>query len=109
LADLDRGGALLAWLGRRRRNFAFLRRVGEIVGREYESMPYEALTKSAEELSTERVVDGVRLFFSAEAYQTKANGDLCFSIDVDARDLPTLLGVRPSYHFYKRPDGTVYY
>jgi hypothetical protein len=54
------------------------------------------------------VIDGIRVFFSAEAYHTKRTGDLCVSVDVDAA-VPTFLGIKPSYHFYKRSDGTVYY
>ena len=98
-------GGLVA---RRRKNWAFLRAAGNAIGSEYEGMSYEELQRPAEELSTERVIEGVRVFFSAEAYETKPNGDLCVCVDVDAA-LPTLLGVKPSYHFYKRPDGSVYY
>lgn len=48
-----------------------------------------------------------KIYFSAEAYNIKPDGTLCFCID--AEGLPTLLGIKPSYHFYKRPDNSVYY
>jgi len=47
-------------------------------------MSYEQLWESAGVLSTERVIDGIRVFFSAEAYHIKRPGDLCVSVDVDA-------------------------
>jgi len=93
---------------RRRQNVAFLRRALEVVGPEFESRSYEELlAHPAEELSLEREFDGVRLYFSADAYNTKKNGDLCFSIDADG--LPTFPYPGPSWHFYKRKDGSVYY
>jgi hypothetical protein len=99
---------LRGFVERRRRNWALLRAAAGAVGAEYEAMSYEQLCKSAGVLSTERVIDGIRVFFSAEAYHTKRTGDLCVSVDVDAA-VPTFLGIKPSYHFYKRSDGTVYY
>ncbi len=92
----------------RRRNWTFLRAAANTVGAEYEAMSYEELQRPAEILSTEREIEGIRVTFSTEAYNTKPNQDLCVSVDVWAA-LPTFLGVKPSYHFYKRPDGTVYY
>jgi hypothetical protein len=100
--------ALRELVERRRRNWAFLRAVANAIGAEYEAMSYEQLRQPAEVLSTERVIEGVRVSFSAEAYNRKRTGDLCVSVDVDAA-LPTFLGVKPSYHFFKRPDGSVYY
>ncbi len=78
-----------------------------MVGREFEGRAYEALTRPAEELSLERDFDGVRLYFSAEAYDTKQNGDLCFCID--ASGVPTFPYPGPSWRFFKRRDGSVYY
>lgn len=97
-----------AFVQTRRVNYEFLRAAGESVGREYEAKCYDELRRPAEELSTTRIIDGVEVFFSAEAYEVKPNGDVCFCVDVDAR-LPTLLGVKPSYQFVKRRDGSVYY
>jgi hypothetical protein len=41
----------------------------------FESRPYEELQMPAEELSIERDFEGVTLYFSAEAYNSKRNGD----------------------------------
>jgi hypothetical protein len=95
------------FLERRRQNVALLRRALEAIGAEFEARPYDGLTKGADELSFEREFEGVRLSFSAEAYRTKKNGDLCFCID--ACGLPTFPYPGPSWHFYKRRDGSVYY
>ena len=96
-----------AWLNRRRKNVALLKRALETVGPEFESRPYDDLQLPAEELSIEREFEGVTLNFSAEAYNTKKNGDLCFCID--AGGLPTFPYAGPSWHFYKRSDGSTYY
>lgn len=97
---------MIKWIKKRQLNFAVLRREVEIEGKKFEKMNYEELKKPAEELSTSRVVDGVEIHFSAEAYNTKDNGDLCFCID--ANGLPCLF-IKPSYQFFKRKNGTVYY
>ena len=99
---------MAGFLERRRQNVAFLRRALEVVGPEFEARSYEdLLAHTAEELSIEREFDGVRLSFSADAYNTKKNGDLCFCIDADG--LATFPYPGPSWHFYKRKDGSVYH
>jgi hypothetical protein len=92
----------------REANFDFLKKELEVEGRYYESLSYSALQKPAEEISRSRTVNGIEIHFTAEAYNTKKNGDLCFCIDASA-NLPTLLGVKPSYQFQKRADGRIYY
>src|SRR6478736_4025149 len=98
---------MFGFLARRRANAALLRRALATIGPEFEAKPYEALTEPAEVLSIFREFDGVRLGFSAEAYETKPNGDLCFCID--AGGLETFPYPGPSYQFKKRRDGSVYY
>ena len=102
---------MAGWRSRRtrlERNHALLRRAAEEIGREFEAKSYEELRDhGAEDFDSDRIVDGVRVHYSGEAYRTLANGDLAFNIDVSG--LPTRGGARPSYHFYKRPDGSVYY
>jgi hypothetical protein len=89
-------------------NRAFLRRVADEIGAEFETKSYEELRdRGAEEFSSERIVDGITITYSGEAYKTLKNGDLTFCVDVDG--LPTPWGIKPSYHFHKRPDGSVYY
>jgi hypothetical protein len=94
------------WLQRLKANQALLRREVEAEGRRFESMSYDDLRNLAD-AGGERIVEGRRLLFSAETYHIKDNGDL--SVCVDAAGLPTLFGVKPSYRFHKRPDGSVYY
>lgn len=88
-------------------NYCILRTQVNLVGKEYERKSYEELLLPAEEGSISRVVGEHTLSFSAEAYNKKDNGDLCFCID--AGGLPTPSNIKPSYQFYKRPDGSVYY
>lgn len=89
------------------RTCRLLRRELALVGREFESLPYARLLESAEALSFTRIVGGVQMSFSAEAYQVDRNGDLHFCIDATAR--PNRTGWQPSYRFVKRRDGSVYY
>ena len=77
------------------------------VGKIYERKSYEELLLPAEQNSIEITIGDRTLYFSAEAYNIKSDGTLCFCIDADG--LPTLWGVKPSYQFYKRRDGSVYY
>lgn len=99
------------WRARRtrlQRNQALLRRAADEIGKEFEAKNYEELRDhGAEDFSSDRIVDGIRIHYSGEAYKTLGNGDLAFCIDVSG--LPTKGGTKPSYHFYKRPDGSVYY
>ncbi len=78
------------------------------VGKDFEQRNYNELLKPAEEISFSKNIDGVEIFFSAEAYNIKKNGDICFSIDADTKS-PKIKGWKPSYQFCKRKDGTVYY
>jgi hypothetical protein len=106
-----RNRVMAGWRERRarlERNRALLRRAADEIGREFEAMSYEELRNpGAEDFDSDRIVDGVRIHYSGEAYRTLANGDLAFNIDVSG--LPTRGWAQPSYHFYKRPDGSVYY
>ncbi|OGW66695.1 MAG: hypothetical protein A3H49_00355 [Nitrospirae bacterium RIFCSPLOWO2_02_FULL_62_14] len=87
--------------------YALLRREVTNVGKEFERLPYERLLVAAEVLSFSRVIEGVEISFSAEAFDVKPNGDAGFCVDASAD--PNRTGKQPSYQFYKRKDGTVYY
>ncbi|HSO06073.1 MAG TPA: hypothetical protein VLW45_02480 [Pelomicrobium sp.] len=87
--------------------YALLRREVTRVGQEFERRGYDELQAPAERLSFSRTVDGVEIHFGTEAYDRLPNGDLAFCIDASAK--PNATGVQPSYRFYKRPDGSVYY
>jgi len=97
-----------AYLANRRLNRQFLRRVANEVGKEIESWSYETLSRPAEDISFARVIEGVSVSFSVEAYHRNSAGDLHVCVDVDAK-IPTLSLVSPSYVFWKRADGSVYY
>lgn len=90
-----------------RQNYAILRREVDRLGKEYEQKSYEELLDPAESTEIIRIVDNQKLNFSAEVYHLKKDGTLCFSLDADG--LPTMFGIKPSYHFYKRPDNSIFY
>ena len=53
-------------------------------------------------------MNGIELQFNADLIDVSKNGDLQICIDAD-----TVRGAVPrawpSYHFHKRPDGSIYY
>lgn len=99
---------LRGWLSRRARNRALLRRAADEAGKDIETWSYETLSRPAEEISFTRIVQGVAVSFTVEAYDTNAAGDLHICVDVRA-DLPLAPFPAPSYVFWKRRDGTVRY
>lgn len=89
-------------------NWRLLRAAVNAVGAECENWPYEKLDREAEEQGpVERMIDDRSVTFTIDRWEKKSNGDLIISIDADG--LPTIAGVKPSYQFVKRVDGTVYY
>jgi hypothetical protein len=92
-----------------RSNWALLRAETERVGAEVEQWSYNALNRAAEEQPLiERIIGGMPVHFQIDCYNTLPDGTL--AICIDARGgLPTLLGIKPSYRFFKRRDGSVYY
>ena len=98
---------LLARKCERDENCRNLRQELHKVAKEYEAMTYESLLAPAEGLSTSREANGFIVHFSAEAYDIKKNGDICFCIE--AEGLTTKARWKPSYRFFKRKDGSVYY
>lgn len=90
------------------RNYDILRQAVDNIGREYEQKSYEELLNHEKsKMLTVTTAAGLTLTFVAEAYHLQKDGTICFCIDADG--LPTLFGIKPSYNFYKRPDGSVYY
>ncbi len=96
-----------AYIERCRLNRAFLRRVADDVGKEIEGWPYETLSRPAEEISFKRVIDGIEVNFSIEAYDRNQAGDIHVCVDVDS-NIPTLWLASPSYVFWKRTDESIY-
>ena len=97
------------WLRPYRSNWALLRAATDDVGAEVERWAYAELDRDAEEQAPiERRVAGRPVVFTIERIGRRRDGDL--HLCIDARGGPrTLLGVKPSYVFFKRPDGTVHY
>ncbi len=89
------------------KNYKILKSEVEKLGKYYEQKSYEELLSPAEKNEIIQIVNNQKLYFSGEAYQITKDGTLCFSLDADG--LPTMLGIKPSYHFYKKPDQSVYY
>ena len=90
------------------KNAQVLREAVNAIGAECEKWNYDELDRAAEEQPLmERPIDGGTAQFNIDCWEKKRNGDLFICIDADG--LPTLMGVKPSYVFAKRIDGTVYY
>jgi hypothetical protein len=93
---------------KRFQNYTFLREICDAVGHEVEAWSSQRLRLPAEELSFTREVNRLPIVFSIETYDQSQSGDLHICIDVKAR-LPLFPFPSPSYVFWKRPNGTVYY
>jgi hypothetical protein len=89
-------------------NWRKLRRIAHVLGAEFEALPYDELCAPAEGLGGERTVDGVTVQYSVHVREIRSDGDAHVWIDVDA-PLTTWFGAKPSYQFFKRPDGSVHY
>jgi hypothetical protein len=99
---------LFRWLSTYRENWRILRRAVNALGSECEGWEYDRLDKAAEEQpAIERTCEGRKISFQIDCWDKKSNGDLWMCID--AFGLPTLLGVKPTYQFAKRIDGSTYY
>ncbi|MEL4897442.1 hypothetical protein [Crocosphaera sp. Alani8] len=90
-----------------RENYQILWQEAEKIGREYEKRSYQEILSSEAKTVIINLSDDQKITFSMDAYHIKKNGTVAVSIDADG--LPTILGIKPSYHFYKKSDGSVYY
>ena len=98
---------MLRWLASLRRNWELLRAATDAVGAEVERWSYAELDRAAEQQPpVERVVGGHTVSFQVDCIGTGTDGELRISIDAHGGP-PTLLGIKPSYVFRKRRDGTV--
>jgi hypothetical protein len=95
------------WLTRWSRNYAFLRRTLDGVGRELARKPYDSLLQPGEPLSFSQLVEGVRVDFDVDVFRIDPDGTLWVSIETQAR-LPTPFDIKPSLVFRKRPDGSAW-
>ncbi|MHB0959523.1 MAG: hypothetical protein ACYC6N_03500 [Pirellulaceae bacterium] len=87
--------------------YALLRAEVTRLGKQFEALPFERLLEPDESWSMTKVVEGITLSFEAELFKIKDNGDI--GVCIDARAEPNRTGRQPSYQFYKRKDGSVYY
>jgi hypothetical protein len=83
-----------------------LRRELESVGKQFEAMTYEELL-DCQELSFTRRVSEIEVTFSTDLFVVRPNGDLGFCIDASTSS--RRFRWQPSYQFYKRKNGGVYY
>lgn len=86
-----------------------LRAITDQVGKEVEKWSYETLSRPAEEISFSREIDGQRIGFSLEANDENELGDLFICMDCQPEKVPFFTFLLPSYVFWKRRDGSVYY
>ncbi|WP_107668179.1 hypothetical protein [Cyanothece sp. BG0011] len=90
-----------------RENYQILWQEAEKIGKEYEQKSYTEILSSSAKTVIINLSEEQQISCSIDAYHVEKNGTIAVCIDVDG--LPTLLGIKPSYHFYKRPDGSIDY
>ncbi|MEA5508675.1 hypothetical protein VB715_02750 [Crocosphaera sp. UHCC 0190] len=90
-----------------RRNYQILQEEVNKIGEKYEQKSYQELLNSEENNIIITIADHLEISFFVQVYNVQKDGTLC--ICIDANGLPTLFSIKPSYQFYKRPDGSVYY
>jgi hypothetical protein len=95
------------WLTRWSRNYAFLRRTVDAVGRDLARGPYDKLLQPDEALSFSQLIDGVRVDFDVDVFRIDSDGTLWVSVQTRAA-LATPLDIKPSLVFRKRPDGSAW-
>ena len=88
-------------------NYQILKQEVEEFGKDYQEKLYQEILDFPEKNVIIKSVDNSQINCSIEAYHLQKNGTI--EVSIDAYGLPTLFGVKPSYHFYKRRDGSVYY
>lgn len=106
-------GIMARWRARQERlenNYQLLKSTLEAEAEKIEKRSHAELHSSAaEELSYVIIIDGHECHLSFEAIGSLPNGDLEICIDIDSHEMPTKFGIKPSWHFFKRQDGSVYY
>ncbi len=90
-----------------RENYQILWQEVEKIGKEYEQKSYNKILSSPAKTIIINLYEDQQISCSIDAYHVQKNGTVAVSIDADG--LPTILGIKPSYHFYKKPDGSIYY
>ncbi|EAZ89664.1 hypothetical protein [Crocosphaera chwakensis] len=88
-------------------NYQILWQEAEKIGKEYEQKSYREILSSPAKTVIINLYEDQQISCFIDAYHVEKNGTIAVCIDADG--LPTLLGIKPSYHFYKRPDGSIDY
>ena len=107
MARRDANVMIDRWLTRWSRNYAFLRRAVDDVGRQIARRPYDSLLQPGEELSFAQFVDGVHIDFEVEIFRIDSDGTIWVRVEGQAA-LPTPLRIRPAVVFRKLADGRAY-
>jgi hypothetical protein len=91
--------------------YALLRREVQVIGKEFEALPYGRLLELDDSLACRsKIIDGIEIYFNTEVVSVEKNGDLHVCIDARVRAPEwKWRDVLPSYNFKKRKDGTVYW
>lgn len=92
---------------RLQRNYQILKQEVEKFGQNYQEKSYQEILHFADQDVIIKSVDNSLRSCSIEVYHVQKDGTI--EVSIDAYGLPTLFGFKPSYHFYKRQDGSVYY
>jgi hypothetical protein len=92
---------------RRPANYRWLAAIAAEIGEDWEGKAYGELF-AADETFGQLHREGRAIAYTVNVFDQLRNGDLGVCIDLHS-DLPTPCGILPSYQFYKRPDGSVYY
>lgn len=90
-----------------RENYQILWRESEKIGQEYEQKSYMEILSSPAKTIIINLSEEQQISCSIDAYHVQKNGTV--EVSIDANGLPTIFGIKPSYHFYKKPDGSIYY
>jgi len=101
-------------LSRLQNNYRILSDALESFAREFERRDYTALEQllgpssgPQDEPVFEKTFEEKRMLISVDLIDKYENGDIHIVLNIDG--LPTLLGIKPSWQFYKRRDGSTYY
>ena len=98
---------LWAWWQQLDDNYQTMRRVLDEEAREIEARSVAELREASDGSSVTQTIDGHEYQLTVNSWGPGTNGDLEFCIDISG--LPTRWGIKPSHHFFKRADGSVYY
>ncbi len=89
------------------KNYQILKQEVEKFGKDYQKKSYEKISEFPDQDVIIKSVNNSLISCSIEVYHLQKDGTIAVSID--AYGLPTMFGIKPSYHFYKRLDGSVHY